>query len=273
MTQEIYRVIVPLDAASETGAAIDTAARLAARWRVPLHGVFIEDEELIGLASLPFARQVTLGAGVEPLTRDRVEDHFRAFTERARRELAAAAERHDVKWSFEPVRGPLAPDMLGGEHDFIVAGAASRPIGSHFRIASRCWSWMAIVPQPFLLASREWQTGGSVLTLLRRRDPKSVRVLDIAAQIASFCNGTLTVAQTPDPAGLADFSAWVSKRLEGHTVTLQTEPAQTEPAALRQRIVELDCRLLVLEAGVWEAQPEQLRELVEQLACDVLIIR
>jgi hypothetical protein len=157
-------------------------------------------EELIGLASLPFARQVTLGAGVEPLTKDRVEDHFRAFAERARREFAAAAERHDVKWSFESVRGPLAPDMLGGEHDFVVAGAASRPIGGHFRIASRCWSWMAIVAQPFLLASREWQTGGSVLTLLRRRDPKSVRVLDIAAQIAGFCNGRLT-AQTPIPPG------------------------------------------------------------------------
>jgi hypothetical protein len=127
MTQEINRVIVPLDAASETGAAIDTAARLAARWRVPLHGVFVEDEELIGLASLPFARQVTLGAGVEPLTKDRVEDHFRAFAERARREFAAAAERHDVKWSFESVRGPLAPDMLGGEHDFVVAGAAEPP--------------------------------------------------------------------------------------------------------------------------------------------------
>ena len=215
MTQEINRVIVPLDAASETGAAIDTAARLAARWRVPLHGVFIEDEELIGLASLPFARQVTLGAGVEPLTRDRVEDHFRAFAERARSELAAAAERHDVKWSFETVRGPLAPDMLGGEHDFVVAGAASRPIGGHFRIASRCWSWMAIAARPFLLARREWQTGGSVLTLLRRRDPKSARALDIAAQIAGFCNGTLTVAQTPDPAGSVDFTAWVSERLEG----------------------------------------------------------
>ena len=125
MTQEIHRVIVPIDVASETGAAIDTAARLAARWRVSLHGVFIEDEELIGLASLPFARQVTLGAGVEPLTKDRVEDHFRAFAERARREFAAAAERHDVKWSFASVRGPLVPDMVGGEHDFVVAGAAS----------------------------------------------------------------------------------------------------------------------------------------------------
>ena len=78
MTQEIERVIVPLDAASETGTAIDTAAHLAARWRVPLHGLFIEDEELIDLAGLPFARQVTLGAGLELLTKDHIEDYFDA---------------------------------------------------------------------------------------------------------------------------------------------------------------------------------------------------
>jgi len=272
MTQEIKRVLVPLDVSSETGAAIDTAARLAARWQVPLRGVFIEDEELIGLASLPFARQVTLGARVEPLTRNHVEDHFHAFAERARRDLAAAAERHHVGWSFETVSGPLTPDALGGEHDFVVAGTASRPIGSHFRTASRCWSWMAIVARPFLLATREWQTGGSVLTLLRRRDPKSARALDIAAQIAAFCGGTLTVAQASDPAGSADFTAWVLKRLEGHSVRPQTENA-TEWAALRQRMIELDCRLLVLEAGDRETQPERLRELVEQVACDVLVIR
>jgi hypothetical protein len=273
MTQEIDRVIVPLDAASETAAAIDTAARLAARWRVPLHGVFIEDEELIGLASLPFARQVTLGAGAEPLTRDHVEDHLRAFAERARHELVAAAERHDVKWSFETVRGPLAPDMLGSEHDFLVAGAASRPIGRHFRIASRCWSWIAIAARPFLLASREWQTGGSVLTLLRRRDDKSAHALDIAAQIASFRDGTLTVAQTTDLTNSEDFTVWVEERLKGHSVKLQTDPVATEPAALRQRIVDLNCRLLVLETNGLEAHPERLRELVEQLACDVLVIQ
>ena len=210
MTQGIKRVVVPLDAASETGTAIDTAARLAARWRVPLHGVFIEDEELIGLAGLPFARQVTLGTGLEPLTKDHVEDYFRAFAERARRELGAAADRHSVKWSFEVVRGPLAPDTLGGEHDFVVAGAATRPIGDHFRISSRCWSWMAIIARPFLLAKREWETGGSVFTLLRRRGPQSARTLDIAAQIAGFHSGILTVAATPDLAGSDDFAAWVS---------------------------------------------------------------
>ena len=84
----------------------------------------------------------------------------------------------------------LPPRQLGGEHDFVVAGAATRPIGDHFRIASRCWSWMAIVARPFLLAKREWETGGSVFTLLRRRDPQSARTLDITAQIAGFESGT-----------------------------------------------------------------------------------
>src|SRR5271165_6251266 len=273
MTQGIERVVVPLDAATETSTAIDTAARLAALWRVPLHGVFVEDEELIGLAGLPFARQITLGTGPEPLTKDHVEDYFRAFAERARLELAAAAERRGVEWSFETVRGPLTPDTLGGEHDFVVAGAASRPIGEHFRVASRWQSWIATLAQPFLLAKREWETGGSVFTLLRRRDRKSARTLDIAAQIAGFRSGLLTVAGAPDLAGSDDFAAWVSELLEGHSIRLQTEPAALEPAALRQRIIELDCRLLVLEASEQDAKPDELRELVEQLGCDVLIIR
>jgi hypothetical protein len=272
MTQEIKRVVVPLDSASETSTAIDTAARLAARWRVPLHGIYIEDEELIDLAGLPFARQVTLGTGSEPLTKDHVEEHFRAAAERARHELAEAANRYAVKWSFEVVRGPLAANTLRDEHDFVVAGAATRPIGDHFRISSRCWLWMAIIARPFLLAKREWETGGSVFTLLRRRDPKSARALHIAAQIAGFHSGTLTVAGAPDLAGSDDFTAWVSELLEGHSLRLHIEPAATEPAALRRRMIDLDCRLLVLEASEQDAQPDALRELVEQLACDVLII-
>ena len=131
MTQLIKRVVVSLDAVSEADPAIDTAARLAARWRVPLHGVFIEDEELIEFAGLPFARQVTL-AGLEPLTKDHIEDHFRAFAERLQRQLAAAAARHGVEWSFEVVRGPLAAAALGDERDFVVAGAATRPVRRAF---------------------------------------------------------------------------------------------------------------------------------------------
>ena len=65
MTARIERVVVALDAVSENRATIDTAARLAARWRARLHGVFVEDDDLLRLANLPFARQVSLGVGVE----------------------------------------------------------------------------------------------------------------------------------------------------------------------------------------------------------------
>jgi hypothetical protein len=273
MAQDIERIVVPLDAASETATVIDTAARLAARWHVPVHGVFIEDEELIGLAGLPFARQVTLGTGAEPLTKDQVEDHFRAAAERARRELAAAAGRHDVNWSFEVVRGPLTADLFADEHDLVVAGATTRPVGDHFRLASRYWSWMEVAARPFLLAKRAWEPGGSVLTLLRGRGPQAAQTLGIAAQIAGVHSRTLTVAGAFDPAGPDDFAAWVTGILEGHSLNLQTEREALEPAALRQRILDLDCRLLVLDAGEQDGRTEELRELVEHLTCDVLIVR
>lgn len=273
MTEAIERIVVALDAASELRTTIETAARLAARWRVPLHGLFVEDEELICLAGLPFASQVTLAAGREPLRKDHVEDHLRAFAEGARRQLGAAAGRHGVEWSFEVVRGPLTADTLGDVgHDLVVAGAATRPIGSHFRVASRWWSLIATIGRPVLLARRDWDTGGSVLTLLHGCDPRSARALEIAAQIAGFYSRTLTVTGAFDPSGSEDFAGWVSRLLEGHSLRLQTEPATIEPTALEERITELDCRLLVVEANKNEVQPQDLRNHFAHLSCDLLVI-
>jgi hypothetical protein len=274
LTQPIKRIVVSLDAVSDAAAAIDTAARLAARWQVPLHGLFFEDAELIGVAGLPFACQVTLLGGREPLSQDHLEDHFRAFAQRARRELAEAARRLGVEWSFEVVRCPLtAAAFASAENEFVVAGAATRPVGDHLRIASPWWSLAATITRPFLLAKRRWDTGGSVLALVRDRGPQSARLLEMAAQIAGVSEASLIVAPPSDVADREEFEAWVFGLLEEHPVTVQTEPAATEPADFRRRIIELDCRLLVLAAHPNEAPSEILRELFEPLACDVLIVR
>jgi hypothetical protein len=274
MKQEIKRIVVPLDAVSERRIPIDTAAHLAARWRVPLHSIFVEDEELVSFAALPFARQAMPGLGFQPLTKDHLEDYFRAFAERAHQELKTAAERHGVKWSFEVVRGPLAGEALGAsKHDFVVAGATTRPIGGYFNIPS-CWcSVAAKLAHPLLLARREWETSGSVLALLRRRGPEAAQAIDIAAQIAGFCSGVLTVAGTSDFVASDDFSTWVSELVEGHSLTVQTEAATIEPAALGQRIAELDCRLLVAIGELETAGSDELREIIKRLHCDVLVVR
>lgn len=270
----IKRVVVPLDATAESRTAIDTAARLAAQWHVPLSGVFVENEELIGLAALPFARQVTLGAGREALTPENVAAHLRAAAEQTRQELAAAAKRHGVEWSFAAVRGAEAERALAGtEGDFVVAGAASRPIGRYFRVASRWWSSLATTASPLLLARRSWESGGSVLTVLHRRDPAAARLLDISAELAHLGGGALSVIGSPDPGAPQGFGAWVAQVLEHRPHPARVEQAALDLPALRARIVELDCRLVVFDRPAEPSRTEQLRALrilLEGAACDVL---
>ena len=268
----IERVVVPLDATSESHAAIDTAARLAARAVAPLHGIFIEDEDLLHVASLPFTRQTTLGAGVEELSREHVELHLKAAAERARRDLSAAAKRHRVTATFEIARGASTSALsLATEHDLVVAGGQTRPIGQHFRLECRWISSLDVAPGPFLLVRHAWNHAGSVVMLLRDRGAASARLLQAAARIAEAANRDLTVICPPAVAGREGLDKWISERLAGFAVRLQIEVAPAEPALLRARIAELGCRMLAIEGGA-EGGSDRLREFVEHFACDILTV-
>jgi nucleotide-binding universal stress UspA family protein len=269
MSDAIERIVVPLDAAGESLTAIDTAARLAAHAKAPLRGIFVEDEDLLHLVRLPFARQFTLGARAETMTTEHVELHLRIAAERARRELFAAAERHGVTCSFEIVRGAPGSALTGASaRDLVVACALTRPIAGHFRVECRWWSSIDCMPGPFLLARHAWSANGSVVMLPRDRGPTTVRLLEAAAQIAEAADALLVVLCPPAVAGAAWFEQWIADRLAGHPVRLRVETEPAEPAALRQRLDELDPRLLAIAAG-----GDRLRGLVERYACDILIVR
>ncbi len=267
MTERIERVVVPLDSASEIEVAIDTAAHLAARWKVPLHGIFIEDEEVLGLAGLPFASEVTLLSGSGKLSRHEVERHFRALAEKARRQLEASAARHQLGWSFAVTRGPLTPALLR-PRDFVVLSAATRPIGAHFRVQARSWSAIAMSHHPLLLAGRRWERGGSVLTLLRRSGALSRRLMALAAEIADLGGREIRViSELPAEEGV---ESGREEALAGRTPALKIEAAPAHPSSLRERVLALDCRLLVVAAEA--ALTEDLRPFVEGAICDLLVI-
>jgi len=284
MTGPIERVVVPLDAASEHRTAIETAARLAARAEAPLHGIFVEDEDLLRLASLPFARQFTLGAAAEPLTTEHIELHLQVAAERARRELFAAAKRHGVTCSFEIVRGASDIALTGASpHDLVVAGGLTRPIAGHFRVEWRWWPLIESAPSEaapslFMLARHAGSASGAVVMLLRDRGAASSRLLEAAAQIAHAADTSLTVICPPTVAGAgfetgAGLKTWVADQLADHPVRLQVEIAPDAAADLHQRIGELDCRCLAIASGGAEGNGDGLRELVERFGCDILLVR
>jgi nucleotide-binding universal stress UspA family protein len=271
----IERIVVPLDAASDCRLAIDTAARLAARVKLRLHGAFVEDEELLQAASLHFTRQSTFGAAAAPFTRERMSEELRDAAQRARRDLAAAAERHQLAWSFEVLRGRSEQVLASAtERDLVVAGGFSRPVAGYFRLASRWFDWAEAATGPFLLARHAWHAEGAVVAVLRDRRPEAVRLLAAAAQIAEARGGILTVIAPPATAAAApDFGEWLRERLAAYRVPLQIEAAPAALEMLEQRIVELGCRLLAVEARSEDSNAVRLREFAERFTCDILVVR
>lgn len=268
----IERVVVILDAASESRTAIDTAARLAARTKVPFHGIFAEDEDLFHLAALPFARQLTIGAGAVPLTSEHVELHSRAQGERARRELFAAATQHEVKCTFDVTRGAsTAIAAAVTERDLVVAGGLSRPIARHFRVKGRKWLSADAMAGPILFARAVWAATGSVVAVLRDRDAASARVMETSAQIAAAKGGMLTVICPPAIAGSEGFARWIADRIAVPGQQVRIEAAPVEPAALYERMQQLDCRLLAVEADL-EDSGDGVPQLAERFLCDMLIV-
>jgi len=273
MSGPIERVVVPLDAASENRTAIETAARLAARAKASLRGIFVEDEDLLRLARLPFARQVTAESGATPFTPEQAELYLRAAAERSRRDLLGAAKRHGVECSFETVRGADTALCAACERDLVVAGGLTRPIAGHFRVEARWWSSLGVASAPLLLARQAWSGSGSTVVVLRHPGPESGRLLDTAAQLAEARDGAVSIICSRAGIDPAAFDEWIAERLKGHSGRLQIETAPAEPAQLRQRIRQLDCGLLAVEADSVEGRAGEVRELVESFACDVLIVR
>jgi hypothetical protein len=273
MSGPIARVVVTLDAAAENRTAIDTAVRLAARTGAPLHGVFVEDEELLHLAGLPFARQVTIAKGTETLSREDIALQLRAEAERARHELMRAAKRHRVEFTFEIVRGTEAIAASGAsERDLLIAGGLTRPIAGHFRVEHRRRPSVEAAAGPILLARTLWTARGSVVILLRDRDAASARLFDTAAQIAAAKDSGLAVLCAPPLAGAHEIEQWIAERAAAHRIRVRVEAAPAEPAVLRERLGQLDCRVVALDAGLSERNGGGLRGLVERFSCDMLVV-
>jgi hypothetical protein len=271
MSDRIRRVVVRLDAAADSRNAIATAARLAARAGAPLHGIFVEDEEVLHLAALPFARQVSPGTGSERLTVAMAELHQRSAAERARAELSATAGQHDVELSFEVVRATSGIALAGAaEVDLVVAGALNRPIAGQFRVSCRWWSSIEDARAPVLLVHHAW-SGGAVAAVLRDRGESAARLLRTAARLARISESSLIIIGPPALARSRAFGEWIAEHLGDPPIPVQIEPAPSNPATLPELLAGRDCHLLAIEPRQTEGSSNRLREFVERFSCNLLI--
>lgn len=113
-------VMLTVDASRYSLTTIDLAVEIAASVQTRLHGLFIEDENLLRIADLPCTREITfLTAQERPTDVQQMQRSLRSMAEQFRKYLEQAANASQVIWSFDTVRGQT--DDLGLKADLNAA--------------------------------------------------------------------------------------------------------------------------------------------------------
>ena len=121
---KIRRVIVGLHPALQSRALLEAALELAERMEAELVGLFVENQDLLYFAGLPFAREVGFASAIRrTLDVASMERSLRALAKEAQQTLASVAGRTPVQWSFRVVRGLPAAELLAvaEEFDLVIA--------------------------------------------------------------------------------------------------------------------------------------------------------
>lgn len=110
----IRRIIVLVNDTGDSNAALEAAARMAARRGAELQALFVEDVNLLRSAGLPFAREIGLtSATARPLDSRDIERRLKVQAERAKEILQQLSNRLSVRSSFRVSRGDVEREALG----------------------------------------------------------------------------------------------------------------------------------------------------------------
>ncbi|MEZ4680266.1 MAG: universal stress protein [Caldilineaceae bacterium] len=181
----IQRIVVALDATTQSANLLEAAAHLAHHLGIELVGLFVEDVNLLRLSELPFTQEIGSFSQLRrPLQATQLALQLRSQATQLQRMVMRAAERYGVSWSFQVVRGPIAAELRKAavETDLFVLGRNRRrprgpaPLGSTTRAV--------VIEAPRLTMvfhqQAQWQ---QPIVVAFDGSPAAIRALDLATQL------------------------------------------------------------------------------------------
>jgi hypothetical protein len=241
------RVILELAHGASDPVTLDAAARFAHLLDLELHGFFVEDEALLALADLPFAREIRMPAyRWNPIDPGRLADELRQEAQLVRRRLDAVVQALGVPNAFEVVRGDPASWLAeqSGETDIVVIAApATTGADLSYTIARVHAAAHRAEAAVLLLPPRSQQQSGIVVAVLAEASDPS---LAIAARIAEAAGERLLVLVPASTEAEQSVAEWAANRgIGARMLTVRAlpglQPDNIIAALSRQRV-----RLIVM---------------------------
>jgi nucleotide-binding universal stress UspA family protein len=267
------RILVALDASRTSLDALRAAAALAARLGAELTGLFVEDENLLRLAGLPVARQLSVHGGTGRPVAD-IEGELRALAARAREAVAAAAAPHRISWSFRVARGQVAVEVVSaaGEADLLVLGWAGHRVAGRRGPGETARAAAARSPSSVRILSRDVQVGRPLLVAWDG-SPGAARALDLAARREAAGRGTMTLLlAAPERTAGARLLEEARGRL-GRREPPPSRHAGPRPADLLRAAAGPGALLVLGAESALPGGPAGLKAFLDEVSCPVLLAR
>ena len=269
------RVLVALDSSAASGTTLELAAAIAAANACELYGLFVEDQDLLRLAGLPFAREIQLGKAISrAMAPEQLLQDLRAQAALVRTAMARQAELHRISWSFQVAQGRSEEAVLlaAAAGDIIAIARSFGPLGQVGRISQRLRLIAVRAPGPVLLTGETAAGQRGPVLLPYDASPAAERMLDIAINLARARREPLEILLLGEAAGRA---GELEARLRA---TAGTRPLPTlrlwaprDCAAALHRLLEANRGLLVLPVDATCFSPEQVERIIERAQLPVVL--
>ena len=183
---QFRRIIVAIDGSPTSLAALEATAELASAWGAEVVGLFVEDMNLLRMASLPFAREIGSHSGAHrAVNPDQFEREFRSQADRARNTLWYIAERFRLTASFQIARGSVNAELLKAlsEADMLSMGKGGQSVAASLGLGTNAKAIAARTSGIVLLFSHVARVSGPPAVVYDASD-NGDRALAAAAELA-----------------------------------------------------------------------------------------
>ncbi len=271
----IQRILIGLDTSHHSLAALEAAAELASSLGAELHGIFVEDVNLLRVAELPVAQELQFPFATQArLNPSRMRRQLRAQAQQARQALSSICKRERIEWSFQVLQGDVSAKVLeeASKADLLCVGRASRPVMHQPSMGSTAEAAATGAPRSVLLISRDRRIHPPI-AVLYEGSPDTERALLLASQLAQDMGGLLSVLV---PAAASGSSKELQRRIteglnvEGLVIRYR-ELAGSGVMSLINAVQTEGTGMLVLSRSFLAL--ESIKKLLSEVHCPVLLVR
>ena len=279
------RILVALDESPESLSALETAVELALWMNAEVHGVFVEDEQLLHTASIPFTREIHFfGQTRKTFGASDIRRQFRLRQAKLRHLLEERAQESGLRWKFKVVQGDVSHEILNAAESADLVSLGHRGHNRSRRqehFGSTTQEILRQNPGPILLNRPGVKIDKQVM-LVYDGTELADKALEMAVHIAEVHHEPLHVLLVlPETSNESD-------PVVIHETMLEEMRTRFEPMALEVHIATLEGPLtwnlpiwlkesggglLLLPMSPAVANTHHLSEFINHLPCPVLIVR